>query len=204
MLSTKPRLIFVDGTDGSGKSTTVSHLKVILGGDKPENIKTCSFPGHNVFGQMTRPWFVNDSQPEHIKLFAILTEFSLFMEDYLAGKYNDYTHVICDRFILSTIHQTNSDERFVDMVKEVVKHYELQYYLYFITTLTADDCLARLEARGDINDGDRKALAEAERTNFYDYSEKLGFRCSIVQLENKGTKLDLFNRLDSFFEENPK
>lgn len=194
-----PKVILVDGTDGSGKTTSRNIIRdhyEAMG----KQVLTLGFPGHDDFGQHTRPWFINDSEPEYVKLLAILTEFARFLENLRKGKYDDYDVIVLDRFILSTAHQVNMHPQYVPLVRHFLATYHIDNYLYFVTVVRSDYSEQRLSDRAELNKGDIKAAREKETTNFVTYAKELRLTKSLHVIDNNGDidtlKATLLTHLD--------
>jgi len=186
----QPELIFIDGTDGSGKTATRTILKTHL---ESEGYKVLDlpFPGHNEFGQSIRPWFINNSEPEYVKLLAILTEFALFMESVKRGNFDEYDYVIADRFILSTVHQINLHPEYLPLASHFVNKYAIGDIPYFLMTTDPDKIHTRLHDRGELNEGDVKAMRERETTCFIDHAKNLKLGKNVYVIDNVGTLEEL-------------
>lgn len=186
----KPKLFFIDGTDGSGKTETRNILEAHLT-EQGMKVLTLSFPGHDDFGQFTRPWFINNSEDEYTKLLAILTEFSRFLEAVKNGKYDEYDYVIADRFVLSTIHQVNLNLEYLPLVKHFVDHYQIRDIPYIVLTTDPDTAKSRVYDRGSVNEGDRKAMREKETTCFIEHARNLKLGKNVYVICNNGTLEEL-------------
>lgn len=186
----KAKLILVDGSDYSGKTTTVEFLSLLL---QPHRVHTVRFPGYGDLGKVTRPYFLSDSISEETKLQLILAEFSLFLEDFHNGKFDEYDAVICDRFVLSTVHQTCLKPELVDVVKRWLESYPMVYQ-YFVLKTSPEVTEQRHSERAEFNAGDLKAMREFDVTDFFAYADQLGLS-NTVKIVNSHSKDHLYEEI---------
>lgn len=194
----KPNLILFDGTDGSGKTTSLESIEQMII-DSGKTVVKFNFPGYSDLGKVTRPFFLENNKTEFTKLFLILGEFSVFLEDFKNGDFDEFDYVLCDRFVLSTTHQCVDSKQYVSVVRDFVEHWGIDKITYFLLITDIKLSRNRLYGRGLITEGDKKAIREAEKTCFATHAKDVGIAENLITVTNDGTRKELIEKLTLHF-----
>lgn len=181
--SSYSKVLIVDGIDYSGKDTVIDIVK-----KEAERLKlnyiVLGFPGYTSFGAVARKEIKADAVTEQVKLYMLLAEFVHFKNELDNGVYDAYDLVICNRYILSTIHQISKYPEYIHIVNDFITRNEINKFTMMAIKCSKHVMLQRANLRDERDPGDEKAIREYELTNIFDYADKLGLASNTAFIVN--------------------
>ncbi|MEM9469911.1 MAG: dTMP kinase [Pseudomonadota bacterium] len=186
--------ITLEGGEGAGKTTQISHLKAALEkhghevvvtrepGGTPESEAVRELLSHNYYGPKWSP------DAETMLLFAAR---AMHIRDVIAPALNDNKVVICDRYVDSTrVYQgivQKIDPVFLQCL-EVQIIGKLMPDLTIVLDISSEETMKRIEARGGVKDHYDEAGAdfhEMIRQGFLDIAQLDPDRCRVINAEQE-------------------